>query len=171
MFISLIEKQVYISQLKKNNTTDENVREQLQTIADQSLSPDVNTNKESVSKTTENNYKRKEALTKLHHKNKAPKTSGDSMTTSSSISIDEVEKNDNDNHPQSSTSVWKYATRSHDKKHAMCLDCDAQITTSNWSTSALRRHLILKHNRLDMCLQNTPGAQQSSNVSRHLKEK
>ncbi|CAF1192936.1 unnamed protein product [Adineta ricciae] len=130
------------------STTDKNVREQLQIIADQSLSPDVNKNEESVSKTTENHYKRKEALTKLHHKSKATKTSGDSMVASSSISIDEVGKNDNKNHPQSSTSVWKYATRSHDKKHAICLICGTQITTSNWSTSALRRHLILKGIRI-----------------------
>ena len=139
----------------------------MQTIADQSLTPDVNKNEPSVSTTTENTSKRKEAPTKQCQKNKAARTSGDSVAASSLTNIDEDEEND----PQSSTSVWKYATRTPKKKHAICFDCGTQISTSNWSTSAIRRHLVLKHNRLDICLQNTSEAQQSSNVSRHLKEK
>ena len=91
---------------------DENVRQQLQTIADQSLTPDVNKNEPSVSTTTENTSKRKEAPTKQCQKNKAARTSGDSVAASSLTNIDEDEEND----PQSSTSVWKYATRTPKKK-------------------------------------------------------
>ncbi|CAF1535425.1 unnamed protein product [Adineta ricciae] len=155
------------------DTTEGNVREQLQTIVDQPLTLDLDEDPESISKITVNGSKRKEAPTKQFHKSKAAKTSVDSLATAFSMNIDEAEESNDENHSLQSSAVWKYATRIRieGKQYAICFDCRAQISTNNWSTSALRRHLIVMHNRLDVCIQNTPAAQPSSNMSRSLRER
>ncbi|CAF1565974.1 unnamed protein product, partial [Adineta ricciae] len=154
------------------DATEENVREQLQTIVDQPLTLDLDEDQESISKITVNGSKRKKAPTKQFHQSKAAKTSVDSLATASSININEAEESNDENHSLQSSAVWKYATRIkiEGKQYAICFDCRAQISTNNWSTSALRRHLIVMHNRLDVCIQNTPAAQPSSNMSRSLRE-
>ena len=48
--------------------------------------------------------------------------------------------------------VWQYAVRSEDKSYATCRLCDKRISTSNWSTSSLRRHLIQMHNKSELML-------------------
>ncbi|CAF1535435.1 unnamed protein product [Adineta ricciae] len=133
------------------DATEENVREQLQTIVDQPLTLDLDEDQESISKITVNGSKRKKAPTKQFHQSKAAKTSVDSLATASSININEAEESNDENHSLQSSAVWKYATRIkiEGKQYAICFDCRAQISTNNWSTSALRRHLIVMHNRLD----------------------
>ncbi|CAF2776273.1 unnamed protein product [Rotaria sp. Silwood2] len=52
------------------------------------------------------------------------------------------------------SSVWQYATRI-DKNFSQCDLCDKRISTSNWSTTYLRQHLIEKHNKTDLILPHT----------------
>ena len=43
------------------------------------------------------------------------------------------------------SSVWQDAVRADNNDAAMCKLCNAQIKTTNWSTSGLRKHLTQVH--------------------------
>ncbi|CAF5131060.1 unnamed protein product, partial [Rotaria socialis] len=43
---------------------------------------------------------------------------------------------------KSTSSVWEFATKSDDGKHATCKLCNYTCTSSNHSTSTIRHHLI-----------------------------
>ncbi|CAF1426303.1 unnamed protein product, partial [Rotaria sp. Silwood1] len=68
------------------------------------------------------------------------------------------------------SSVWKYAKRSRDKKYAICLLCDKHISTVNWSTTSIRRHLIEVHDTQELILSDD-NKKKTSTISQRLKEK
>lgn len=52
---------------------------------------------------------------------------------------------------QSLTSkVWLYAKKSNDGKQASCTLCDFVCSCNSHSTSTIRQHLIIKHNKTDL---------------------
>ncbi len=50
--------------------------------------------------------------------------------------------------------MWKYAIRDDNPNYATCCLCsdNKRISTNNGSTTTLRKHLILKHNKNDLIL-------------------
>ncbi|CAF4127105.1 unnamed protein product, partial [Rotaria sp. Silwood1] len=94
-------------------------------------------------------------------------------TTTTTIDSDD-DNNDKDeeniDHQSNEPSnVWKYATRSRDKKFAICKICSKRISTNNWSTTCLRRHLILKHDKYELILSNEK-TEATSTISPIVKE-
>lgn len=72
----------------------------------------------------------------------------------------------NNNNPTGrriTSNVWLYATKSDDGKSATCKICNFTCTTSAHSTSAIRHHLIRRHNKLDLVItaQQVPRTQSS----------
>ena len=104
--------------------------------------------------------KRKDPLTKNQTKKRFKNASNNKIMTTTTATIDcdndSSGKDEENIHHQSNepSNVWKYATRSHDKKFAVCTICTKRISTNNWSTTCLRRHLILKHNKYELILSN-----------------
>lgn len=118
--------------------------------------------------------KRKRALTNTQNKNKKQNTNGES--SSATVNADdndndnEIEIDEEDTHKSNEpSSVWKYATRAENKGMAICSLCNKHISTSNWSTTALRRHLILIHSKNDLIL--SKHQQKKLTISPELKEK
>jgi len=111
--------------------------------------------------------------TKKGKKRKSGKKQLKDLMTASSITI----KSDSDNEqnvtsrPFQSSSVWKYAKRSDDKSYALCSICDKSISTSNWSTTYLRRHLIEKHNKTELIIPNEQKKIVPLTVTKNLKER
>mgnify|MGYP000675205381 CR=1 FL=1 len=66
--------------------------------------------------------------------------------------------------------MWLYATRSDDKLFAICNLCNKRVTTNNWSTNALRRHLIEIHKKTDL-LQSTTKKTDNRTMARSQREK
>ncbi|CAF3882952.1 unnamed protein product [Rotaria sp. Silwood1] len=56
-----------------------------------------------------------------------------------------------------SSAVWQYAVRDDNRNYATCCLCpdNKRISTNNGSTTTLRKHLIAKHNKLDLILPNS----------------
>ena len=94
-------------------------------------------------------------------------------TTISTINFeDDTNDTDEENVHQSNepSSVWQYATRSDDKKFSICTLCNKRISTSNWSTTCLRRHLIQVHDKTELILINEKS-EQTSTINPTIKEK
>ncbi|CAF5063478.1 unnamed protein product, partial [Rotaria sp. Silwood1] len=55
-----------------------------------------------------------------------------------------------------SSAVWQYAVRDDNRNYATCCLCpdNKRISTNNGSPTTLRKHLIVKHNKLDLILPN-----------------
>ncbi|CAF3752968.1 unnamed protein product [Rotaria sordida] len=51
--------------------------------------------------------------------------------------------------------VWLYAKKSDDGQEASCLLCDYTCSCQSHSTSTIRQHLIIKHNKLDLILKSS----------------
>ncbi|CAF3363162.1 unnamed protein product [Rotaria socialis] len=68
------------------------------------------------------------------------------------------------------SSVWQYATRNY-KKFAQCTLCDKRISTSNWSTTYLRQHLIKKHNKTDLIIPDAQKNNKSCKVAKNVRDK
>ncbi|CAF4825681.1 unnamed protein product [Rotaria sp. Silwood1] len=51
--------------------------------------------------------------------------------------------------------VWLYAKKSDDGQEAACLLCDYTCSCRSHSTSTIRQHLIIKHNKLDLILKSS----------------
>ncbi|CAF1261123.1 unnamed protein product [Rotaria magnacalcarata] len=71
-----------------------------------------------------------------------------------------------------SSEVWKYAVRGHNSNYATCCLCDdhTRISTNNGSTSTLRRHLILKHNKHELVLPTAKRRRAQSSIDRIRKQ-
>ena len=126
--------------------------------ADQFSHSNIGINDNITFETTSNIiYKRKEAPTKIVNRKKIKKTSNNtaSTLTLSSITnnsdINDIDTTDVEQPIQPST-VWQYAVRDDNKTHAICLLCDKEITTNNWSTSSIRRHLVKVHQKTELIL-------------------
>ncbi|CAF3926623.1 unnamed protein product [Rotaria sp. Silwood1] len=116
--------------------------------------------------------KRKHAPSKNSNKKKILKQSVNSIATST-ITIDHETSEEEEETVHKSTevsSIWKYAKRSKNKKYAICLLCDKHISTANWSTSSVRRHLIEIHNIQEVALPDD-NKNKTSTISKRLKEK
>ena len=68
------------------------------------------------------------------------------------------------------SSVWQYGARN-DKKFAQCPLCDKRISTSNWSTTYLRQHLIEKHNKTDLIISDAQKKKKSRKISKNVRDK
>ena len=69
------------------------------------------------------------------------------------------------------SSVWRYAKRHGDRNFSECMLCAKRISTNNWSTTHLRRHLIEKHHKTDLTLPSAPKTNQitiSKDIQRNL---
>ncbi|CAF4131524.1 unnamed protein product, partial [Adineta steineri] len=60
----------------------------------------------------------------------------------------------NSTKPSNSSAVWQYAVRDDNPNYSICCLCpdNKRISTHNGSTTTLRKHLILKHNKADLVL-------------------
>ena len=76
-----------------------------------------------------------------------------------------------DRQSKQSTSVWQFATRGADNTHATCRLCNKQITTTNGSTTSMRRHLVQSHDRDDLILMPTSRGKNSPRIAAGLKDK
>lgn len=138
-------------------------------------SRNANTDHEIDIQTTPNIInKRKQAPTTQQNKTKLAKTS---KTTASSITFDSNDHHDIDDNEsdiqdtRKSSLLWQYATRSDDRLYATCSLCNKQISTSNWSTTSIRRHLIKIHNKLELIIPSAQAKRNSSNIKNDVKEK
>ena len=63
--------------------------------------------------------------------------------------------------------VWLYATRCNDPNYATCKLCanNKRISTNNGSTSTLRQHLISKHGKVELIMNNGKKTRSSSSIS------
>ncbi|CAF3885577.1 unnamed protein product [Rotaria sp. Silwood1] len=121
--------------------------------------------------------KRKVPPTKNSKKGKRFKNSSNNKTTTTTTTttIDSDDDNNDkdeeniDHQSNEPSNVWKYATRSRDKKFAICKICSKRISTNNWSTTCLRRHLILKHDKYELILSNEK-TEATSTISPIVKE-
>ncbi|CAF1308555.1 unnamed protein product [Rotaria sordida] len=116
--------------------------------------------------------KRKHAPSKNSNKKEILKQSVNSITTST-ITIDHETSEEEEETVHESpkvSSIWKYAKRSKNKKYAICLLCDKHISTANWSTSSVRRHLIEIHNIQEVALPDD-NKNKTSTISKRLKAK
>ncbi|CAF4221076.1 unnamed protein product, partial [Rotaria sordida] len=121
--------------------------------------------------------KRKHAPSKNSNKKKILKQSVNNITTST-ITIDHETSQEEEEEEEEETvhkspkvsSIWKYAKRSKDKKYAICLLCDKYISTANWSTSSVRRHLIEIRNIEEVVLPDD-NKNKTSTISKRLKAK
>jgi hypothetical protein len=125
-------------------------------------------------------YKRKQAPTKNLNNKKIPKMSINNTTTASSITIisdadDTDDPDDNDDidiqQVKEPSPIWQYATRSNDRSYAICSLCNRRISTANWSTTSVRRHLVQVHNKIELMLPNEGKRKNPSKISQELKEK
>jgi hypothetical protein len=116
--------------------------------------------------------KRKNPPTKNSNKNKIVKNSSNNLTTSTINFDDETDDNNEQNVEKSieSSLVWKFAKRNDDKKSATCLLCGKRLSTSNWSTTSIRRHLIQAHNKTQVILR-SEKTEKASTIAATLKKK
>lgn len=157
---------------------DKTTEQQSKVVTFRRLNPDANVADEIDSQTTSNKVnKRKQAPTTNHNNNKIPKTS---VTTASSITLnsddcDNICHDDDDEsdvqQPRKSSTIWQYAIQSDDRSYAKCLLCNKQITTGNWSTSSVRRHLVKIHNKVELILPHVEIKRNSSIIKKEVKEK
>ncbi|CAF1486168.1 unnamed protein product [Rotaria sordida] len=120
--------------------------------------------------------KRKVPPIKNSKKGKRFKNSSNNKTTTTTTTIIDSDDDNNDKDEENidhqsnePSNVWKYATRSRDKKFAVCTICTKRISTNNWSTTCLRRHLILKHDKYELILSNEK-TETTSTISPIVKE-
>ncbi|CAF2863757.1 unnamed protein product [Rotaria sp. Silwood2] len=64
--------------------------------------------------------------------------------------------------------VWLYAKKSDDDQEAACLLCDYICSCRSHSTSTIRQHLIIKHNKTDLILKSS-SVHAKSKISEALK--
>lgn len=69
------------------------------------------------------------------------------------------------------SSVWQFAERSEDRKYAICRLCQKQISISNGSTSAIRRHLTTIHKKPDLIMKKKHKDDKHSTIDIEYKEK
>ena len=158
------------------STVDRMAEQQSKAVADRRSNPDANVTDKIDFQTTSNTVnKRKQAPTTNQNNNKIPKTS---VTTTSSITFnsddhDNISDDDETNvqPPRKLSAIWQYATRTDDKSYAKCLLCNKRITTSNWSTTTLRNHLVKTHNKVELMIPLAEIKRNSSTITKEVKEK
>ena len=166
------------------STAHKSIQQQSQVVTRQVSNTNTNINHEDDFETTSNvSYKRKQAPTKNMNNKKIPKISVNNTTTTSSITIisDVVDDdnydddNDNDNidvqQVKEPSAIWQFAIRSNDRSYANCLLCNKRISTANWSTTSVRRHLVQVHNKTELILSNEEKRENPYKIGRELKEK
>ncbi|CAF3405625.1 unnamed protein product [Rotaria sp. Silwood2] len=164
---------------KDNNnntrTVDKNTQQQTQVVVSPLLNPDIKIDDDIDFDTSSSiSYKRKEAPTKNSNKKKIVKTSINTTITSLNVTLNSDTNNDDETNVQQLkelSNIWQYAIRNDNKSFATCLLCDKQISTSNWSTSSVRRHLIQVHDKTELILSDEERKKKSSNIRQDLKEK
>ena len=131
-----------------------------------------------TSTSTKNTYKRKKTplnVSKKFLKNSLDRNTDSSTPLSIILNSDPIDLNNHDEHTsqqyQQPSSVWLYATRSDDKSYAICNLCNKRVSTSNWSTSALRRHLIQVHKKKDLFESTTGKKKHNHTMGKSQKEK
>jgi len=165
------------------STANTSIQRRSQVVVRQISNTNTNTNinhEDNFDTASKVSYKRKQAPTKNLNNKKIPKMSINNTTTASSITIisdadDTDDPDDNDDidiqQVKEPSPVWQYATRSNDRSYANCSLCNRRISTANWSTTSVRRHLVQVHNKTELMLPNEGKGKNSSKISQELKEK
>ena len=159
-----------------NNTSTvaKNTRQQTQIIVSPLSDPDITIDDDIDFDTPSSiSHKRKEIPTKNSNKKKIVKTSVNTTTTSLNVTLNPDTNYDDENNLQQlkePSNIWQYAIRN-DNKSATCLLCPKKISTANWSTSSVRRHLVQVHNKTELILSDEERKKKSSNIRQELKEK
>lgn len=96
------------------------------------------------------------------------------LDTRSSISIGVTETDEiylDEQSDKKVSSVWKYASRTEDKTFATSKLCGKKLSTSSWSMTSLRRHLVQVHNLVELDVGATTKTNDSLTVTQSVRQK
>ena len=163
--------------------TDGGVQQRVSEAADSSSSesesesdvPDIDDHSVQATRRKKPTRDRQKGRTKPSKKKKPSKNSTSRLSDPSSAHAihSDTDSVEGTTHTQSKepASVWQYAMRAADNTHAICRLCNKKITTANWSTTSMRRHLVQVHGRDDLVLVPESRRKNNPKIAAGLKDK